>query len=603
MLGLSPPRNLLRRLPSLLPRLPGRRHRLPRLHRPEATHLATPGKVSRFRRRKNNQAPETPEKPQEPLPKPDLKSTNGTVGAGTRTKVKVKVKVKTMTRRGRGRPSKESYSGAILVLRFNDSSDSETTETSKSGDTHSTKTTSLSTSESSDAESQISRASCGETSIVRRKPSNHNQNYNHEAIDPRLDKLHYPVWDTYQWVIPKPGDLKPKEWDFIEALRFHEEVFSVYQPKALIPGLLTHPLTADILAQMKPSNRYSFISTAIGFQLALTCRRSRIYSPSSSGPAGRLWELYFHYVGLSIQSVNQDLVRGVAAKGDVLWGINGLLFSELFVPRSTNWRPHVQGFISFINLCGGLRPLLDGFYDVTIPVLSFVMQVPVLTNHTCTLANTTSPCYDQIAQVSLFDDDDLQNLYSIVSYPSFPYPIDLFLAVVRINRIRQQMGSIIFSAEFQSEIDVVLDQIEEFNPEAWIERYNLPDSSKLAMAADIFQSSVALYGMLSLLPLNNLPPTRSELLSLHHNRLLQRIDLAMQTLEGTDVLIWPLIVAGVASQSPELQSTVSKHLSTIEKEPLHIRSAGGAIDVLNVFWASGNTSWDDCFDRSYFFLS
>ena len=63
-------------------------------------------------------------------------------------------------------------------------------------------------------------------------------------------------------------------------------------------------------------------------------------------------------------------------------------------------------------------------------------------------------------------------------------------------------------------------------------------------------------------------------------------------------LAWPFLVVGVAvADDTETQRFVDGSLLEIGKIPSVTSSFISVLYKLRVFWASGSTEWDDCFDE------
>lgn len=90
----------------------------------------------------------------------------------------------------------------------------------------------------------------------------------------------------------------------------------------------------------------------------------------------------------------------------------------------------------------------------------------------------------------------------------------------------------------------------------------------------------------------------------HRARLFTLLPEAMESSVAKKGMVWPLVVAGVeaASGTAEERAFVDQQLfqMTCDTGASYPLVAKG---VLEKFWVSGKTRWDDCFDRPYAVLT
>lgn len=182
-------------------------------------------------------------------------------------------------------------------------------------------------------------------------------------------------------------------------------------------------------------------------------------------------------------------------------------------------------------------------------------------------------------------------------------PKPLFAEIIRINHLRVQAWkqSPTRPGPLAQEAYGVLNRINTFSSERWAD--SKPSSKEdWRIVGESYQAAVSLYCILSLqslsvLPLN--PSLRASCASC--GRLLQ--DLLNEALSSPRIkrsVLWPLVVLGVLAVNggAGMRAFVREHLPEMSR---HIGSYVPlmAKALLEKFWASGETSWDACFDKPY----
>ncbi|CAG8082358.1 unnamed protein product [Penicillium salamii] len=307
---------------------------------------------------------------------------------------------------------------------------------------------------------------------------------------------------------------------------------------------------------------------------------------------------FFHYRGLLIRSLNNEI--GVPHKRNsdvVLAGILTLLFADAQQGIAKHWRHHIEGARRLINLRGGILQLIKS--PGVLPIaLCFVFLI--------VNADTSSPASDLLVETL-----PLQQLYSIIDqfggngYAFQMCPPPLFLDIIKINHIRSRASKVDTTQDdtLQKEASQILSQVYGFPGEEWASANDKHDDENLLLIS-IFQSAVALYCMSSLQSVGVLPPDPR----LKSNRymetriLYELLNKALNPLPSAGsngYFLWPLVVLGVQAIG------ACGNLRTFVRENLVNLSASSgthgplaACQVLETFWASGKTEWDDCFRES-----
>lgn len=185
-------------------------------------------------------------------------------------------------------------------------------------------------------------------------------------------------------------------------------------------------------------------------------------------------------------------------------------------------------------------------------------------------------------------------------------PTPLFAEIVKINHIR-----VLSLKEPSTGVDLMkegykaLHRVQKFSAEGWAA--NKPASKKdWLLLADVYQVATELFCLLSLQSLAIFPrsPLMRENCNTHAELLQVLLAQALVALPIKRFLLWPMVVLGVEAsrggmlmrafvreQLPELSRYIGTYVPLM------------AQDVLERFWDSGKTRWDECFDKPYAFAT
>ena len=216
-----------------------------------------------------------------------------------------------------------------------------------------------------------------------------------------------------------------------------------------------------------------------------------------------------------------------------------------------------------------------------------------------------------MAKAHLSELDTIMQLARTALVPFQMCPLALFAEVIRINHLRRQATKYANQGAgvrdmFESDGHAILQQIQLFSPDEWADTKPRCRQDWIVMG-NVYQAAVAVYCISSLQSVSVLPTSsslRAECAA-HVSMLYQSLLQAVISPRTNRFTLWPLVVLGVeavyegsgavrdfvASQLPAL----SCHVGTFS--PLTAKT------LLETFWASGETSWDACFDRPYAFFT
>lgn len=186
-------------------------------------------------------------------------------------------------------------------------------------------------------------------------------------------------------------------------------------------------------------------------------------------------------------------------------------------------------------------------------------------------------------------------------------PPPLFAEIIKINhfRARASKHEPTGAEDLTQEAYGILSRIHSFSPEQWAE--SKPSSKEdWMLLGNVYQAAVALYCISSLQSLWVLPlaPSLRALCTTHGQFLQVLLSEALSSPRLNRFLLWPLVVLGMEAVNggAAIRAFVRKQLPEMSRYigtyvPLMAR------DVLERFWASGETRWDACFDRPYVFAT
>lgn len=185
-------------------------------------------------------------------------------------------------------------------------------------------------------------------------------------------------------------------------------------------------------------------------------------------------------------------------------------------------------------------------------------------------------------------------------------PTPLFADIVRINHIRMLSLKPQFTeVDLMKETYKALHRVQSFSAKGWAE--NKPGlKENWVLLADVYQVATELFCLLSFQSLAIFPrsPLMRENCTTHAELLQVLLKQALVALPIKRFLLWPMVVLGVEAA----QRDISMRGFVREQLPELSRYIGTYVplmaqDVLERFWDSGKTRWDECFDKPYAFAT
>ncbi|KJK64094.1 specific transcription factor domain protein [Aspergillus parasiticus SU-1] len=265
---------------------------------------------------------------------------------------------------------------------------------------------------------------------------------------------------------------------------------------------------------------------------------------------------------------------------------------------SVDWQHHFAAAMELIDLRGGLASLAHSSeYLKPLILHSLILGV---------MANTTTPPSQHIPTTSQLDLITITTeLYGDGIYPILLCPPYLFVDVIKINNLRFQTTSAPVTETTRATAHEILEHIEAFSPEDWTGTN--PDAREdWLLLGRMYRSSVALYCISSLQSLSIIPSSKhyTAMRTVHGNHLYSLLPKITRRTRIRHFTIWPLVVAGMQAvdASPNVRGIVDEQLSELSKI-MGCPTPMLASAVFRRFWTSGQTGWDECFDKAYVFVT
>ncbi|KAH6644252.1 fungal-specific transcription factor domain-containing protein [Boeremia exigua] len=308
----------------------------------------------------------------------------------------------------------------------------------------------------------------------------------------------------------------------------------------------------------------------------------------------------YKYRGLAIRALSENVAKETTRSSDLTIS-SILMFMSMEVQNSSSgdWRSHAHGMKRLIDMRGGFGPLILEAPYLTSALVIFVIIV--------TFSNSLGPAANQINITEPLEQHikEVEQVYSLI----FPYvlcPPTLFVEVIRINHLRQEVTASPFETPVQHSLDAhdILARIEAFVPEDWAQPGEHNDDWQLI--GSIYQATIALFCTMSLEGIGALPSSleMSTMRTIHATRLLADLKTASHSLHLVKFSLFPLAVLGVEAGYHDRQSTRVWIERRLEEHSVLLGTSSPlkAQAVLRRYWARGEPGWDECFDSPYVFI-
>ncbi|KAL0935476.1 C6 zinc finger domain-containing protein [Colletotrichum truncatum] len=401
------------------------------------------------------------------------------------------------------------------------------------------------------------------------------------------------IYDSQLMHIFPRQELRTETCDIAEASHYwNEYVYPCFYSNQLTKSPWVVPISN--IHTMKPYRRHGLVTMAIEHRMARL-------SPSKGDPyAAEVRARAYQHRFTAIQALNKEIENESTRCSDAtLGGVIVFLFGDLMgAATAPNWRVHINGFAALVDLRGGWEKLCQQSPHLK----SLVLFCKVVEN----FANTTSPAHDQTSPLTNFTIRALmRDVYSIGYYPQLPCPVDLFIDIIQINRLRSlaiNQRPEDTMRRIQSEAETLLKKMLQFSFTEWINTMEVEGKAlfnEYLMMGKIYQSAVVLFGVSSLQSARAIPLSEEWMVvkNSHIERLFSLLKKSTASQALRMCTTWPMIVAGFEAKagSPSMRAFILGHMEEDSRQ-LGIYLPVAAKGVLERFYASAGEAWDDCFD-------
>ncbi|KAF9871745.1 C6 zinc finger domain protein [Colletotrichum karsti] len=387
-----------------------------------------------------------------------------------------------------------------------------------------------------------------------------------------------------------PGfEFRTETDDIVEAtLYWNESVLPSFQNAQLTSSPWVVP--AQYVCYMPKATLHALVSMAIEHRMIRLARKKT--DPYMVEIGAR----FHQHRQTAIEALKKDLSNEkIRTSRQTIASVLVFMYADLMgASTASSWHHHMNGLKSLVDMIGGLEAAYrnDPFIH---PLLLFPKILE-------TFANSTSPADNLLGPLDTYNSiETVGVLFETGYYPCLPCPVDLFCDIIRINRLRHLIATNTLTEDIgtsQSLAEDLLERIIEFSPEAWSETRK--DSKKeFLLMGQAYQSAVTVYAISSLQGLKALPSSAGwrAVRTIHYGRLIKLLETASKDYLMKNCVLWPLIVAGfeASTGSVDMRTFVVDQLVAMSRD-LGVCTMLRAVEVLERFWASGKSTWDECFD-------
>ncbi|KAK1974710.1 fungal-specific transcription factor domain-containing protein [Colletotrichum cereale] len=387
------------------------------------------------------------------------------------------------------------------------------------------------------------------------------------------------------------SDLRTDVCDVYDAVQYYNAVFYPYTKAG-------HADNTNVYIDQIPLKIVKYLPTAIAHNLVSIVYQHRMHvqmewkfdCPSAKHAQARM----HHHRGISIRALNEDIANEKTQSSDaVLTGVILLLQSEVVSCISPNWKHHVSGLLAMLACRGGVTGWNKSSKHLSGILLSFIILMVI--------ANTTSPSFDQVAICPNEELMDLvEELYPLGLHPYIPFPMPLFVEIIRVNHLRSQTSTGLMSKETaRVAANEIINRIEGFDSESCTGFYE--DKEQNDAITLMFQSAAAIFCISSMQSLGILPNTHrlAVVRTAHGNRLYSLLEKVEEHGVLKKSVQWPLVVAAVEAGIRVDKRRLVGELFVDQGKDMGSPLSFHAKRIVRRFWDGDDTNWDTCFDQPY----
>ncbi|KAM3506208.1 hypothetical protein MY11210_007647 [Beauveria gryllotalpidicola] len=409
-------------------------------------------------------------------------------------------------------------------------------------------------------------------------------------------------------------EIDPPYWDYMQAVRFYDTCVRAWRPKQF--GIVQAPTLSD---DTHPAN---FVGRQLAHYIKMvSMRRGALLLPGRDRDFAALWSSYASTMLEIIELINFFIRGGTFAGRNYIYSCLYTLMRLDLPAHWSLWHAHIRGSIAYVNSIGGVTAMLESGRTYGPPIGFTRMLSEAI------MFSTTTPARMQITDYYHFTDQEMRIILLGEYDCDMPAPMDLRIAIYKINRLRFAAAAVATkptpaaaaaaaAAVLTPLVHRQLDDIDAADVDDWCMEnavYGLEHSLSLAR---IFRLAVRLFALLTLprsattswaraaaaASDDESDPYRS-VCAAQRTELLARMRALFPQLEYQPNLRWPMVVAGVATAAAADggeaaaadRAFVSESLRIIWEQPVVACGPMKCRELLQRFWASGKTEWEECF--------
>ncbi|KAJ5281114.1 hypothetical protein N7478_006486 [Penicillium angulare] len=392
-------------------------------------------------------------------------------------------------------------------------------------------------------------------------------------------------------------DLNTLKWAF-------EYLHEFWYPK-MLPLKYLH--VKEYTHQVSPQTFQALSSTPYYIQDAMVCMaifQQRAKYKEGDAQSKALLAKSLDARGRMLRSLSADLSDPEKRTGNmVIGGIFQLLYNDLARGISDGWRYHFAAAYKIMRLKGGLQALAEK-PETHLLVRAFL--------HAGVVGDTTSPPTEQaLAPQDTTHFETFIDIVEDIGYVLTTYPAFFFVQTMRINQLRAMTADRIQwglspDPNARTQAFSILNDIKSFSiNETKGTPSPMTDSMLLGQS---FKTALYIFCVLSLQSVSILPSSNDDSDPLAHIVSYEAETLAAIIENGLPnpklklLLLWHLTVLGVdAVNRGETRRDLVRRCAYDMYTYTGSYSVWHLKEVLETFWASGKTRWDDCWDKPYLF--
>ncbi|KAJ3480747.1 hypothetical protein NLG97_g7994 [Lecanicillium saksenae] len=341
-----------------------------------------------------------------------------------------------------------------------------------------------------------------------------------------------------------------------------------------------------------------FILNVLGHMLSSASKhRGRRLKAGDEPAFASTWKKYFGYLVEEIATLNRHLSDRSTTPARIF----ACFFSLMREKDSELQAAHMNGCFAYLEMIGGMQAIIQG--PIGPLSLTHIMRKAIF-------SNTISPARKQILGYYRYTDNEIREVLDWDTSAHMHCPLELQILIIRICRLRLIDASERPSAITAKHVRDLLDQISNVDLDCWPHKSEFTADYISSDTGLIFKLAIHLYGILALPhpavmiaeSSSHGACTHSDIVVRERRELMKRLRLAISGINYYPSLLWPFVVAGVASafgdDITEDQIFIDQTLQKIWHHPNGEGSEISILEKLRRFWQSGNHKWDQCFDEA-----